>query len=240
MAIYDAKGLANRIARRADKQDPMPHSFTRTNLEVRSPMQGRTTLERIARAAADFNVHALSGSRLVEARSLAVGLVGEPLASLETMAWVHNRTKLGLLGVTHAGLSDEPDADDSSPLCGLLGVVPLTSIGNQAVLADAFNAISPDPEHICSYEEEPAGIFGWGIAVSRHEAARLLVNLGMFISEHIIPTTDWYMRAVTDDGARLLKGRMNLTEVEGSKIGTLRMPSHQEAEAFFLQTRGAA
>jgi hypothetical protein len=62
----------------------------------------------------------------------------------------------------------------------------------------------------------------------------------MFISEHIIPTADWYMRAVTDDGARLLKGRMNLTVVEGSKIGTLRMPSHQEAEAFFLQNRGAA
>jgi len=118
--------------------------------------------------------------------------------------------------------------------------VPLTIAGNQAVLEDAFNAISPAPAHICTSEEEPAGIFGWGIAVSRHEAARLLVNLGMFISEHIIPTADWYMRAVTDDGARLLKGRMKLTVVEGSKIGTLRMPSHQKAEAFFLQTRGAA
>ncbi len=218
----------------------MPQSFTRTNLEVRGPMQGRTTLERIACAAADFHVHALSGSRLIEARSLAVGLVGEPLASLTTMAWVYNRTKLGLLGVTYAGLNAEPDPEDSSPICGLLGVVPLTIAGNQAVLDDTFTAISPDPAHVCSYEEEPAGIFGWGIAVTRHEAARLLVNLGMFISLHIIPTADWYMRAVTDDGARLLKERMNLTVVEGSKIGTLRMPSHQKAEALFLQTRGAA
>ena len=99
-------------------------------------MHGRTTLERIARAAADFDVHALSGSRLIEARSLAVGLVGEPLASLETMAWVYDRTKLGLLGVTYAGLNGEPDPEDSSPLCGLLGVVPLTVAGNQAVLND--------------------------------------------------------------------------------------------------------
>lgn len=218
----------------------MHQNFTRTNLEVRSPMQGRTTLERIACAASDFNVHALSGSRLIEGRSLAVGLVGEPIASLETMAWVYDRTKLGLLGVTYAGLTEEADPEDKSPLCGLLGVVPLNLAGNQAVLDDFFNAVSPDPTHICTPDEEPAAIFGWGIAVSRHEAARLLVNLGMFISEHIIPTADWYMRAVTNDGARLLMGRMKLTFVEGTKIGTLWMPSHQKAAALFLQARGAA
>jgi len=218
----------------------MPHSFTRTNLEVRSPMSGRTTLQRIASAAADFNVHALSGSRLIEGRSLAVGLVGEPIAALDTMTWVHERTKLGLLGVTYAGLSGKADPDDSSPLCGLLGIVPLSEAGNQAVLIDGFDAVNPDPEHVCAFEEEPAGIFGWGIAVSRHEAARLLVNLGLFISQHIVPEVDWYARAVTDDGARLLMGRMNLSLLEGTKIGTLYMPSHRKAEAIFLQTRGAA
>lgn len=218
----------------------MQHSFARTNLEARSPMLGRTAVERIASAAADFQVYALSGSRLIEGRSLAVGLVGEPIASLETMSWVYERTKLGLMGVTHAGLNGEPDPTDSSPLCGLLGVVPLTSAGNQAVLADAFNAVSPDPAHICALDDEPAAIFGWGIAVSRHEAARLLVNLGLFISEHIVPAADWYARAVTDDGARLLMGRLNLSLLEGTKIGTLRMPSHHKIEAFLSQTRGAA
>lgn len=218
----------------------MAHHFIRTNLEVRSPMEARTTLERIARAAADFNVHALSGSRLIEGRSLAVGLIGEPIASLETMVWVHARTKLGLLGITHAGLADETDPTDSSPLCGLLGIVPLTAAGNQAVLTDHFDAVSPDPNHICTLEDEPIGIFGWGIAVSRHEAARLLVNLGLFISQHIVPHADWYARAVTDDGARLLMGRMNLGPLEGTKIGTLYMPSYQKAEALSNQTRGVA
>lgn len=218
----------------------MPQSFARSNLRARSPMAGRTTLERIARAAADFNVHALSGSRLIEGRSLAVGLVGEPIASLETMGWVQERSKLGLLGVTYAGLNNEADPSDQSPLCGLLGVVPLTFAGNQAVLVDQFDAVSPNPEHVCTLEDEPAGIFGWGIAVSRHEAARLLVNLGLFISEQIVPTADWYARAVTDDGARLLMGRMNLSLLEGTKIGTLWMPSYQKSEALLLQTRGAA
>jgi hypothetical protein len=218
----------------------MSHQFTRTNLQIRSSMLGGTTLERIACAASDFHVHALTGSRLIEGRSLAVGLVGEPLASLETMSWVHERTKLGLLGVTYAGLAGEPDLEDSSPLCGLLGIVPLNIAGNQAVLADKFNAISPDPAHICTMDQEPAGIFGWGIAVSRHEAARLLVNLGYFISEHIVPEADWYMRPVTDDGARLLVSRMKLTPVEGTQIGTLRMPSHRAAQVMFYQDRGAA
>jgi hypothetical protein len=182
----------------------------------------------------------LSGSRLIEGRSLAIGLVGEQIASLETMSWVHERTTLGLLGVTHAGLNGETDPEDTSPLCGLLGVVPLTVAGNQAVLVDTFDAVSPDPAHVCSLEDEPAGVFGWGIAVSRHEAARLLVNLGLFISEHITPSADWYARAVTDDGARLLMGRMNLSPLEGTKIGTLRMPSFQKTEALRVHLRGAA
>jgi hypothetical protein len=203
-------------------------------------MEARTTVARIARAAEDFHVHALSGSRLIEGRSLAVGLVGEPIASLETMSWVHESTKLGLLGVTHAGLNGETDPDDTSPLCGLLGLVPLTVAGNQAVLVDAFNAVCPDPAHVCTLDDEPAGVFGWGIAVSRHEAARLLVNLGLFISEHITPAADWYARAVTDDGARLLMGRMNLSLLEGTKIGTLWMPSYDKTEAIKVKIRGAA
>ena len=218
----------------------MSPCFARSNLTARSPMAGRTTIARIARAAEDFNVYALSGSRLIEGRSLAIGLVGEQIASLETMRWVHERTTLGLLGVTHAGLNGETDPDDTSPLCGLLGVVPLTVAGNQAVLVDTFDAVSPDPAHVCSLDDEPAGVFGWGIAVSRHEAARLLVNLGLFISEHITPSADWYARAVTDDGARLLMGRMNLSPLEGTKIGTLRMPSFQKTEALRVQLRGAA
>jgi len=218
----------------------MSQSFARSNLIARSPMAARTTVARIARAAEDFHVHALSGSRLIEGRSLAVGLVGEPIASLETMSWVHERTKLGLLGVTHAGLNGETDPSDMSPLCGLLGVVPLTVPGNQAVLVDAFDAVCPNPAHVCTLEDEPAGVFGWGIAVSRHEAARLLVNLGLFISEHITPAADWYARAVTDDGARLLMGRMNLSLLGGTKIGTLWMPSYHKTEAILVKIRGAA
>lgn len=218
----------------------MSQSFARSNLMARSPMTAPTTVARIARAAEDFHVHALSGSRLIEGRSLAVGLVGEPIASLETMSWVYERTKLGLLGVTHAGLNGETDPDDKSPLCGLLGVVPLTMAGNQAVLVDTFDAVCPDPAHVCAIEDEPAGVFGWGIAVSRHEAARLLVNLGLFIYEHITPTADWYARAVTDDGARLLMGRMNFSLLEGTKIGTLWMPSYHKTQAILVQTRGAA
>lgn len=218
----------------------MPQHFARTNLEARSPMFGRTTLERIARAAADFHVKALTGSRLIEGRSLAVGLVGEPIASLETMKWVHDQTGLGLLGVTHSGLKGQDDPEDRSPLCGLLGLVPLTEAGNQAVLVDAFDAVTPDPAHVCSFEDEPAGVFGWGIAVSHHEAARLLVNLGLFISEQIVPAVDWYARAVTDDGARLLMGRMNLSLLEGTKIGTLHMPSYHKTQAVYLQSQGVA
>jgi hypothetical protein len=218
----------------------MSQSFARSNLMARSPMAARTTVARIARAAEDFHVHALSGSRLIEGRSLAVGLVGEPIASLETMSWVHERTKLGLLGITHAALNGDPDPGDTSPLCGLLGIVPLTVAGNQAVLVDAFDAVCPDPAHVCTLEDEPAGVFGWGIAVSRHEAARLLVNLGLFISEHITPAADWYARAVTDDGARLLMGRMNLSLLGGTKIGTLWMPSYHKTEAILVQIRGAA
>ncbi|GBF56944.1 hypothetical protein PbB2_00601 [Candidatus Phycosocius bacilliformis] len=214
--------------------------FTRTILEVRSPMEGRTTLERVARAAADHNMFALSGSRLIEARSLAVGLVGEPVASIETMQWVYDQTKLGLFGVTHAAMDGLADPDDSSPLCGLLGFVPLNQAGDAAVLRDEFDPVAPLPHQVCTPEEEPVSIFGWGVAVTRHDAARLVVNLGLFISEHIMPNADWYARAVTDDGARLLLGKMGWTPLEGTKVGTLRLLSHVKAEAQFRQTRGAA
>jgi hypothetical protein len=42
---------------------------------ARSPLTGRTTIAWLAWVAEDFNIYALSGSRLIEGRSLAIDLV---------------------------------------------------------------------------------------------------------------------------------------------------------------------
>jgi hypothetical protein len=116
-------------------------------------------------------------------------------------------------------------------LAGLLGLAPLTELGAQAVLHDDFDAVNPEFEHVCAFEEEPAAIFGWGIAVTHHEAAHLLVHVSGLIREHLIPSLDWYARAVTDDGARFLKERMGWLDLESTKLNTLWYPSFEKAEA---------
>ena len=203
-------------------------------------MEAPTTVTCNVRTAEDFHVHALSGARLIEGRCLAVGLVAEQTDSLPTMTCVHKRTDLGLLGVTHAGLNSETDLDDRSVPCGLFRVATHTAACNQAVLVDAFAAVCPDPAQVCTLEDEPAGLFDWGIAVSRHEATRLLENLGLFISEHITPAEDWWARTVTDDAARLAMGRMTLSLLEGTKIGSLWIKSYHNTEANLVRIGGAA
>jgi hypothetical protein len=160
---------------------------------------------------------------------MAVQLINPDIASLETIQWVQEKTRLGLMGVTQADLDQSlehgPDPDPKSPLAGLLGFVPLTQLGAQAVLRDEFNAVEPAFEHICDFEDEPAAIFGWGIAVTQHKAARLIVHVGGLIREHLVPGLDWYARVVTNDGARFLMEGMGWKTLEGSKLGTLWYPS---------------
>ena len=208
----------------------MAIKFTKSILEPRGTMEAPTTLGRIKVAAADFQLLSLTGDRLMEGRSLAARLISPNIASLETMQWVQKKTGLGLMGLTQAGLDQVPDPEHQSPIVGLFGIVPLTHDGNQSVLKDGFSAIDPAFEHVCNHDEEPEGFFGWGIAVSRHEAARSIVHTWGLIREHIVPNLDWYARAVTDDGARFLKERMGWLNLKGTKLNTLWYPSIEKAQ----------
>jgi hypothetical protein len=208
----------------------MAIKFTNSILEPRGTMEAPTTLGRIKVAAANFQLLPLTGDRLVEGRSLAERLINPNIASLETMQWVQEKTGLGLMGLTQAALDQGSDPEQQSPIVGLLGIVPLTHDGNQAVLRDGFNAVDPAYEHVCNHDEEPEGLFGWGIAVSRHEAARSIFHIWGLIRERIVPNLDWYARAVTDDGARFLIQRMGWLHLKGSSLDTLWYPSIVKAQ----------
>lgn len=208
----------------------MAIKFTKSILEPRGNMEAPTTLGRIKVAAADFQLLSLTGDRLVEGRSLAERLISPNIASLETMQWVQEKTGLGLMGLTQAALDQVPDLAHQSPIIGLFGIVPLNHDGNQAVLSDGFSAIDPSFAHVCNQDEEPEGFFGWGIAVSRHEAARSIVHIWGLIRQHIVPNLDWYARAVTNDGARFLIERMGWLHLERSKLNTLWYPSFEKAQ----------
>jgi hypothetical protein len=208
----------------------MAIKLTQSILEPRREMEAPTTLGRIKAAAADFQLLTLTGNRLVEGRSLAERLINPNIASVETMQWVQEKTGLGLMGLTQAALEQGSDPDNQSPIVGLLGIVPLTHEGNQAVLKDGFNAVDPAFEHVCNHDEEPEALFGWGIAVSRHEAARSIFHIWGLIRERIVPNLDWYARAVTDDGARFLIERMGWLHLEGSNLDTLWYPSIEKAQ----------
>lgn len=217
----------------------MSVQFRGSILTPRSDMQAPTTIGRMVRAIHDFGVHSLSGERLSEGWLLASNLIRHRIASRDTMAWVNEKTSLGLLGITEAQLDGHDTGGvDHSPIVGLLGIVPMTPSGLEAVLSDGFNAVDPDPDHVCDQEDEPAALFGWGVAVARHEAARLMVNLGGLIGEHIVPKLDWYGRAVTSDGERLLMQSLGWEEVAGTKIGTIWNPSYEKSQ--IMKAMGSA
>jgi hypothetical protein len=209
----------------------MDVAFKRTHFRLKTPVQGLPTNKKIIQAWRDYGVVPLNGDRLVEGRALAADLISPSVVAYEIAQRVYDHCGMGLFGVTERTMEAEYSPDDASPLVGIFGMLPINQAGLAAIYADEFDGTAPDLNHLCSHDEEPSAIFGWGIASYRRSGAYLFVHLGGMINEFVIPDLRWFTKAATSLGEKLIVKKLQYQPVPGSQIGSLFYPSFNELVA---------
>jgi hypothetical protein len=156
---------------------------------------------------------------LVQAQALASRLMKTPMASVETLSAVQARSGIAVV-VAH----------EHGAIAGVMGFVLLSAHGRASVIADRFDALDPAIADVCSRRDEPAAIYGWGIATLTHSATKTLVEAARAMGRQITPHLAWYMRTVTADGERLIMQRQGWRRVPRSSAGLIWQPSLLERE----------
>jgi len=177
------------------------------------------TIAGIRAQLAAYGVLAARPEQIPEAQALCARLVGLPVASAQVMAAVHMRSGAGLFLV-----------HEDEKLAGVMGFVPLSQAGLAAVLADAFKAVDPLESEVCARWEEPAAMFGWGIATRSHSATKTLVTGVSEMGRVVVPHLDWFGRTVTADGERLIMQRLGWRPLPGSTTGLIWQPSLEKRQ----------
>jgi hypothetical protein len=145
---------------------------------------------------------------IAEAHALAARLIDGKIASAATLARVHARTGAGVFIVREEGT-----------LTAVIALVMLSEEGRQAVWRDAFDAVCPADRHVLRRGREPAGVYGWGVAATNHEAAKKVIQGYLLASRSAVPHLAFFGRPVTPEGKRLMLERLGFTPVPGSTTG---------------------
>ena len=154
------------------------------------------------------------------AQALAARRMNGPVASAEAMAAVEQRSGVSIRVAREGG-----------EITGVMGFVLLSAAGKASVIADRFDALDPDLADVCSRREEPAAIYGWGIATVSHSATKTLVEAACAMGRQVTPHLRWYMRVVSADGERLIMRRQGWRRVPRSGPGLIWQPSLLERDA---------
>lgn len=107
---------------------------------------------------------------------------------------------------------------------GALAIIPLRSQGLAALRADRFNGVQPDLELVARPGERVAAIYGWGIVGSGPRSRAAVLRSVDRLRRELTFEIPWYCRAATDDGARVILGRLGYAPAQGSASGLFLSP----------------
>ncbi len=178
------------------------------------------TITRIRDVLSTYGAIAASPDEIVAAQAMAARRMKAAMTSAEAMAAVQARSGVGVFIVREAG-----------DITGVMGLVLLSPAGRASVVADRFDALDPAMTDVCSRRDEPAAIYGWGIATLSHSATKILVEATCAMGQQVTPHLRWYMRTVTADGERLIMKRQGWRRVPRSSPGLIWQPSLLERQA---------
>lgn len=148
---------------------------------------------RVASVAAAHELKVLDADGIVAARALAVGLLGDVVASAESFSAVQAIFPASLLGHYEIGA-----------LTGVLAAFPLNMLGLEQIHAGAFDAVRLDAALIARPGEVPAAYYGWGFAATTKAGGRAVVKASADIHRELYFATPTFARATTPDGLRAL------------------------------------
>lgn len=181
-----------------------------THTEVR-----QTVTSAVRAELALLDIHPARPQEVAEARRFAAALIGGAIVSPAGLQRVHE--------YSGAGLFLHRDEDE---LTGILALVMLSAAGHDAIRRETFDALDPDLAHVAAVGEDPAALYGWGIAATRKMAARRLVDGLSAIANGPVGHLPYYSRAATPQGERLLIERIGFRPYPGSTTGLLQLAPH--------------
>ena len=161
---------------------------------------------------ARFDLRAAAPELIVEARDFAAELIGGKIATVQTLAWVHERTGAALFLAREEGR-----------LTGVWATVLLSEAGVRACHADDFDGLEPDRRHVAKKSEDPAGHYAWGIAGSTRESAKRVVAAADALYWSVLPHLPFFTRPTTPAGVRVVVERLGFGPVPGSQTGLVWM-----------------
>lgn len=153
---------------------------------------------------------------LAQARALAAALINPAIAPEEAIRAIHTRSGCGIYLVREGGA-----------VAGIIAMVLLNRAGLAAVEQDVFNPLTPALEHVAQAHEEPAAVYGWGVAGATREAARVVVH-GSHVALETI-RQPYFARAATEAGHRMLTSKLGFIPYPGSTSGLLWREPHGQA-----------
>ena len=162
-----------------------------------------------------LDIHPARRAEIAEARQFAAKLIGGTIVTPEGLQRVHEHSGASLF-LYH----------DEDELTGVLALVMLNAAGRDAICAEAFDALNPDLAHVAAEGEEPAALYGWGIAATRKLTARRLVDGLTAIASGPVGHLPYFSRAATPQGERLLIERIGFRPYPGSTTGLLQLAPH--------------
>ncbi len=154
-----------------------------------------------------------SACDIVSARNAAAALVGDDIATSETLCEVHAITG-GCAFVARLG----------GELIAMISVIPLRRAAIPVLEAGAFDGVAPPRRLIARPGEPPAAFYVWGAAGLSWRGRRLALAASVAVRDEVYPDLPLYARAATADGERVLQRRMGAIPIAGGLVRAAPRP----------------
>ena len=155
-------------------------------------------VERTCRTLGSLGFHLASFTEMALGRAAATSLVGEAIATLETLARVQSHT--GCAAFVAAGKDGE--------LIAAVSALPLTQAALPELDSGRFDGIDPPSALVAGPNDPVAALYIWGAAGLTWRGRTLALAASVALQRQVYPDLPCYARGATDAGERALAQRM--------------------------------
>jgi hypothetical protein len=163
---------------------------------------------RTCRSLDRLGFHLACPEEIALGRMAAAELVGEAIASVETLLRIQARTACSVFVAT----------DAAGHLTAAVSGLPLTSAALAALESGGFDGVSPPDAMVARPVEPVAALYLWGAAGLTWRGRTLALAASVALQREVYPDLPCYARAATGDGERALEHRMGARPIAGGLV----------------------
>jgi hypothetical protein len=171
----------------------------------------------ICAVAAEFGMKLADASEIAEGRAITARLISDGIASTEVFCAVQTITRASVF-VYREGRA----------VTGMLGLFLVGSAGLRAIEDGAFDAVKPNYDLITRPGEIPAACYGWGFAGSTNVGGGAAVKASVALRDRLFWRIPVFTRTATEDGVRVITGKMGYQVYKASDPTLVWMPPSEE------------